>query len=163
VFETLLELVELFCGCVWSLKEAILLGTTASQSIPVEDLPHTCTQSLGLPGLLSGSRWNVASCSTLRYFVDSSLMLLASATAVPITCLLVFVCLVSFVLLSPRVSLPPCHQQVVSLHACHTPEVGRVRSERAEMAGSVYQTGKIRHSIPHCLPRPAFSDGFPGV
>lgn len=101
MFKTLLELVELFCGCVRSLKETLSLGTTPSQSFPAEDLAYTCTQSLGLSGLLSGSRWNVASCSTLRYLLtDSSLLLLLSGTAVPVTCLLVFVCLVSFVLLS---------------------------------------------------------------
>lgn len=152
--------------CVWSLKEAVLLGTTTSQSFPVEDLPHTCTQSLGLPSLLSGSRWNVASCSTLRYFVVSNLPLLLSGAAV--SCHLPsglhlprFIC--PALPDPPHVSLPSCHRQVVSLHACRTPEVGRMRSECAQMAGSVYQTGRIRYSIPHCLPKPAFSDGFPDV
>lgn len=42
-----------------------MLDTVPNQSSPVEDLPRTCTQSLGLTGLLSGSRWNAAFCCTL--------------------------------------------------------------------------------------------------
>lgn len=124
-------------GCVWCLKEAVLLGTTHSRSFPGS--PHTYPQSLALPALLSGSRWNVVSCSTWRYFGDYNLLLLLypSPASWSLSASFQLSC-------SPCVSLS---WQVVSLRACRTPEAGRMRGEPAEMAASVYQGGQGVQSL----------------
>lgn len=167
MFKTLLELVELFCGCVRSLKETVSLGTTASQSFPVEDLTAHLHPEFGA---LRFALWFKVECGFLQYVEILAYRFQFAASAVwhcctrhlpSGLCLPRFICPALPVL--PRVSLPCCHRQVVSLHACRTPEVGRMRSECTEMAGSVYQTRRIRYSVPHCLPKLAFSDGFPDV
>lgn len=149
---------ELFCGRVWPLKATVMLGTT-TWSFP---LRTWCTQHLGLPGLVQGAVWLPAVLRDTHWFQFAIPAAGRCCSCHLGLCLPCFIC--PALPVPPRVSLPSCHRQVVSLHACRTPEVGRTRSERAEMAGSVYQTGRIiRYSIPHCLPKPAFSDGFPDV
>lgn len=162
MFKTAPEVVELFCACVQTLKEFVMFGMTKPLlpswgiyhapaltvqaprfTLWLELLPKVLQNPLRIP-VCHFCFWHCCNCH-----LTSGL------------CLPCFICPV--LPFPPCVSLP-CHRQVLSLHVYWTPEFGRMCSECADMAGTVYQTGRIRNAIPRCLPKPSFfSDGFPGV